>query len=89
MAASKDAASGAQDMAEEVARLRAQVEALMREKVAPVMADLADRAEDAFDGASDTLRAQAEVVAEKVRQQPLLAVAIAVGVGWLIGRAMR
>jgi len=77
------------DLVGEVAYLREQLETLMRERVTPVVSDIANRAEKMMDGATDTVRAQADAVGEKVREQPLIAVAIAVGIGWLLGRAMR
>jgi len=84
-----DKVSGHEDLSTQIAHLREQVEALVRDKVTPVVSDMAGRAEAAISDASDTVRQQSEVVASKVREQPLLAIAIAAGVGWLIGRAMR
>jgi len=69
--------------------LREQVEALMRDRVTPALADAAGRAERAIHGAADSVRGQAETVSGKVREQPLVAVLIAAGIGYLLGRAMR
>ena len=84
-----DKVSGHEDLSAQIAHLRDQVESLIRDKVTPAVSDMAGRAEAAISDAGDTVRQQAEVVAGKVREQPLLAIAIAAGVGWLIGRAMR
>lgn len=73
----------------QIARLREQVEALMKDRVAPAVADAAGRAEAAVYGAADTVRGQAEAVSDKVREQPLVAVLIAAGIGYLLGRIAR
>ncbi|HET7883962.1 MAG TPA: hypothetical protein VFL55_23955 [Acetobacteraceae bacterium] len=77
------------DATAQIARLREQVEALMKDRVTPALADAAGRAERALHDAADTMRGQAESVSGKVREQPLIAVLIAAGVGFLLGRAMR
>ncbi len=89
MAAKDTVETTPNDLVGEVARLREQLETLMRERVAPAVSDIAHRAEKIVDGASDSVRAQADAVGAKVREQPLIAVAVAVGIGWLLGRAMR
>jgi ElaB/YqjD/DUF883 family membrane-anchored ribosome-binding protein len=73
----------------QIDRLRAQVEALMNDRVTPAVADAAGRAESAVHVAADTVREQTEMVTAKVREQPLLAVLIAAGVGYVLGRATR
>ena len=73
----------------QIARLREQVEALMKDRVTPAVADVAGRAESAVYGAAGAVRDQAEMVSGKVREQPLLAVLIAAAVGYVIGRATR
>ncbi len=73
----------------QIARLRAQVEELMKDRVTPAVAGLADRAEAAMTGARDVVRDQAETVSSRVRDQPLVAILVAAGVGWIIGRLMR
>ncbi len=62
------------DTIEQIAKLREQVEMLMRERVTPVLADAASRAESALG---------------TVREQPIPAVLIAAAVGFLLGRVMR
>ena len=82
----EDAIHGAEDATTQIARLRAQVESLMRDRVTPAVADVAGRAEIALRTASDKVREQAETVSGKVREQPLLAVLIAAAVGFVLGR---
>ncbi|MGE0221940.1 MAG: hypothetical protein AB7F35_22235 [Acetobacteraceae bacterium] len=78
-----------EDTHAQIARLREQVEALMKDRVTPAMSDFAGRAESMMHGASDAMRHQSEAVSSRVRDQPLVALAIAIGVGWVIGRIMR
>jgi ElaB/YqjD/DUF883 family membrane-anchored ribosome-binding protein len=85
----EDAVHGMEDATTKVARLRAQVESLMRDRVTPVVADIAGRAESALRTASDQARGQAETVSGKVREQPLLAILIAAAVGFVLGRVTR
>lgn len=69
----------------QVAKLREQVETLMNERVTPVLAGAADRAEDAM----CAVRGQAEAVSEQVKGQPLAAMLIATAIGFLVGRVIR
>jgi hypothetical protein len=73
----------------QIARLREQVEALMKDRVTPAVASVAGRAESAMYGAAGAVRDQAEAVSGKVREQPLLAVLLAAAVGYVLGRATR
>ena len=75
----ESAASETGDTTDQIARLRAQVEALLNERVTPAVADAAGRAESAVHDATAALREQAEAVSGKVREQPLLAILIAGG----------
>jgi ElaB/YqjD/DUF883 family membrane-anchored ribosome-binding protein len=77
------------DATAQIARLREQVEALMKERVTPAVADIAGRAEQAVYGATTAARDQAEAMSNRVREQPLLALLIAAAVGYVIGRATR
>jgi ElaB/YqjD/DUF883 family membrane-anchored ribosome-binding protein len=74
-----------EDAAEQIAKLREQVELLMRERVAPALADVADRAETAMGAVKD----QAEAFSGRVRDQPLIAILVAIAVGFAIGRILR
>jgi ElaB/YqjD/DUF883 family membrane-anchored ribosome-binding protein len=73
----------------QIARLREQVEALMRDRITPAVTHAAGRAESAMYGAAGAVRDQAEAVSGKVREQPLLAVLLAAAVGYVLGRATR
>ncbi len=73
----------------QIARLRDQVEGLMKDRVTPAVADFAGRAETAVHSASGVVRDQAHAVSGRVREQPLIALLIAATVGWIIGRVMR
>jgi ElaB/YqjD/DUF883 family membrane-anchored ribosome-binding protein len=84
-----DAMKKSDDAHTQIARLREQVEALMKDRVTPAVAQAAGRAESAVYGAADAVREQAETVSSKVREQPLLAVLIAAGIGYVLGRATR
>lgn len=77
------------DINTQVAHLREQVEALMRDRVTPAVADFAGRAESAVSGATTAVRDRAESVSGMVRGQPLVSILIAAGVGWVLGRVMR
>jgi ElaB/YqjD/DUF883 family membrane-anchored ribosome-binding protein len=83
------AATKAEDTTTQIARLREQVETLMKDRVTPALADAAGRAESAVYGAADAVREQAENVSGKVREQPLLAILIAAAVGYVVGRTIR
>ncbi len=78
-----------EDLAATVARLQAQVDALMGDRVAPDLSGLAGRAEAAVMEASGALRDEAEAICGHVRKHPVLALAVAAGIGWIIGRVMR
>ena len=73
----------------QIAKLREQVEALMKDRVTPAVADFAGRAEHAVSNASGVIRDQAQAVSGRVKEQPLVALLIAAFIGWLIGRVMR
>jgi ElaB/YqjD/DUF883 family membrane-anchored ribosome-binding protein len=78
-----------EDLAAQVARLQAQVDALMGDRVAPDLTGFVGRAEAAMADAGGALREEASAICEHVRQKPLISLAIAAGIGWIIGRAMR
>ena len=82
----KDVASDTQD---QIQSLRAQVEQLLNERVTPALADAAGRAETAVHNARSMTNAQVETVSAQVRDQPVIAIAIAAAVGYLIGRIAR
>jgi ElaB/YqjD/DUF883 family membrane-anchored ribosome-binding protein len=77
------------DTKAQIVWLREQVEALMRDRVTPAVAEAAGRAESVIHGAADTLRGEVESVTSKVREQPLLAILIAAMIGFALGRMIR
>lgn len=89
MVSANDTHGKLDDAQTQIARLREQVEALMKDRVTPAVADFADRAQSAVHSASGAMRDQAEVVSDRVKERPLIAIMIAAVVGWAIGRVMR
>jgi ElaB/YqjD/DUF883 family membrane-anchored ribosome-binding protein len=89
MPVSDDARGKIDDAQAQIVRLREQVEALMKDRVTPAMAEYAGRAENAYHNASGAVREQAQAVSGRVKDQPLMAIMIAAAAGWLIGRVMR
>jgi ElaB/YqjD/DUF883 family membrane-anchored ribosome-binding protein len=76
---------GQEDAAAQIAKLREQVEVLMRERVNPALADVAGRAETAMGAVKD----RAEAISGQVRDRPIAAVLVALAVGFAIGRVLR
>ncbi len=83
------------DLREQVAQLRAQlqelasqVENLVRGRLASV-ADVASQAEEAVLQARDVAREKIEDIADEVRERPLVALLIAAAVGYVAGRVHR
>ncbi len=89
MAFTNDTRNKLDDAQAQIARLRDQVEALMKDRVSPAVSDFAGRAEIAVHSASGVVRDQAQAVSGQVKEQPLIALLIAATVGWIIGRVMR
>jgi len=85
----KNLSGQADDAMSQIARLREQVENLMRDKVSPAMGDAATRAQAAASDAADMLSERADQLGGAVRQQPLAAIGIAAVVGFLLGRIGR
>ena len=79
----------AQDAQSQIAALRKQVKQLMSERVSPALSDAASRAQYATQQATDYTKAQADVVADQVRGRPLIAIALAGAVGYVLGRFIR
>jgi ElaB/YqjD/DUF883 family membrane-anchored ribosome-binding protein len=78
----------ADDAREELARLRAQVERLMSERVTPALAGAADQVQDYASRAREAVEDQADALSDTVRERPLTAIAIAAVGGYLLGRLM-
>ncbi len=79
----------ADDAQSQIAALRKQVNQLMGEHVTPALSDAADRAQSVARQARDYTSGQADEVAEQVRGRPLVAIAIAGAVGYVLGRFVR
>jgi ElaB/YqjD/DUF883 family membrane-anchored ribosome-binding protein len=77
-----------EDARAELARLRAQVERLMEERVTPALGSAADTVEDYSRRARETLEENADALSDTVRQRPLMAIGAAAIGGWLLGRLM-
>jgi ElaB/YqjD/DUF883 family membrane-anchored ribosome-binding protein len=84
-----DTTNRVEDAQTQIARLREQVETLMKDRITPAVAEAAGRAESAVYGAAGTVREQMENVSGRVRDQPMLALLIAAAVGFVLGRATR
>jgi len=89
MAATDTFNDAAQDAREQIAQLRAQVQTLMSERVTPALANAAGSAEEYARQAKDIASDQAEVLSERVRESPIVAILIAAGAGYLLGRIAR
>lgn len=74
---------------EQIAQLRDQVQQLMSERVTPALANAAGQAEAYARQAKDVYDDQTEALSERVRESPLVAVLLATGVGYLLGRIAR
>lgn len=85
MSTADQALPHAEDAKEQIARLRAQVETLMKERVTPAVSNVAERAESAL----GAVKGQAERVTGHVKEQPVAAVLIAAAVGFALGRMLR
>jgi ElaB/YqjD/DUF883 family membrane-anchored ribosome-binding protein len=71
---------------DEIRALRDQVNALMDDRVSPAFNDASKRATEAAHRARGYAEDQAEMVSDRVRDQPLIAIAVAAAVGFLFGR---
>ena len=79
----------ADDAQAQIAALRKQVNQLMEDRVTPAFNDATSRASQAVNQASDYTRQQAAVVADQVRGSPLIAIALAGAIGYVLGRFIR
>jgi ElaB/YqjD/DUF883 family membrane-anchored ribosome-binding protein len=89
MTFANDARGKLDDAQTQIEHLREQVEALMKDRVTPAIADFAGRAGTAVNTAKGAVRHQADAVSGQVKQQPLIALLVAATLGWIIGRTMR
>ena len=79
----------AHDAKAELAQLRAQVDALMKDKVNPALSGIAHQAEAAAQMAGAEMRHQAARVTEAVQEKPIMALAIAAAAGFVLAQMMR
>ncbi len=70
------------DVNDELSRLRDQVNQLMKDRVNPALHDAASQARDF--GEDNVAR-----ISGRVREQPFAALAIAAGIGFLLGRSSK
>jgi len=89
MAATDTFNEAAQDAREQIAQLRDQVQTLMSERVTPALANAAGSAEQYARQAKDMASDQTEMLSERVRESPVVAILIAAGAGYLLGRIAR
>ena len=75
-----------EDTQHQINQLREQVETLMKERINPAIADVAGRAGTAVRRGQSVISEQAEVVSNQVEERPLVAILIAAGIGYLLGR---
>lgn len=78
-----------QDAKEQIAQLREQVQTLMNDRVAPALSQAADTAHQYASQAREVYDDQTEMLSERVRESPILAILVAAGVGYIIGRIAR
>jgi ElaB/YqjD/DUF883 family membrane-anchored ribosome-binding protein len=79
----------AADARAQIKQLRDQVDALMRERVTPMLSEAAGRAQDAARQAQEIAQDQVDQLSGHVRETPITSVLIAAAVGFLIGRIAR
>jgi ElaB/YqjD/DUF883 family membrane-anchored ribosome-binding protein len=77
------------DAKEQIAQLRDQVQSLMSERVTPALANAADTAQKYVDQAKEVYSDNTEMLSDRVRESPIVAILIATGIGYLIGRIAR
>jgi ElaB/YqjD/DUF883 family membrane-anchored ribosome-binding protein len=86
--AEASAAQFSEDVQAELARLRAQLDSLLEDRVSPALAEAAAQAQDMAGEARDQIAEQAAALARTVRDRPLASLAIAAGVGFVLARLL-
>ncbi len=76
----------ADDARDQIRELRAQVEHLMADRVTPALSSAAGYADNYSKKARAMTADGADKVSERVRDQPLIAILVAAGLGYLVGR---
>jgi len=77
------------DAVTEIAKLRAQVETLMNERVTPLLGSVATSAEQAAKAASEEVRHQAARLSDAVQDKPIAALGLAALAGFVLASVMR
>lgn len=77
------------DLQAQIAQLREQVEALMKERGTSTSGDAATLSQMPCCNAMKAVQQHAEELSGQIREQPLLALLIAAGAGFVLGRALR
>ncbi len=86
---SDKASNGSQDPNEQIAQLRDQVQSLMNDRVAPALSQAADTAQQYASQARDVYQDQSEALSERIRESPIVAIMLATGLGYILGRVAR
>ena len=85
----RGARSQASDTASQIARLKAQVDALSRDSMVSTVSNLREPANEAMREALDTARYRGRAMMGTIRDQPIAAVAVAAVVAFFLGRMTR
>ena len=86
---SDDVNHGPQDPNEQIAQLREQVQNLMKDRVTPALSQAADTAQQYASQARDIYEDQSAALSDRVREAPIVAILVATGIGYVIGRIAR
>ena len=70
----------------QVQRLQDEVEALVRDTIAPTLADIAARAVSSAVNGSNQVREYSDTMAVGIRSRPLISVLVAAAIGFFAGR---
>jgi ElaB/YqjD/DUF883 family membrane-anchored ribosome-binding protein len=77
-----------EDVQAEIARLRAQLDSLLQDRVSPALAEAASQAEDMAAEARDQIAEQAAALARTVRERPLVSLAAAAAAGFVLAKLL-
>jgi len=89
VATASTSSGSTEDPKSHLQRLRQEVDELTADRVSPVVADLSARAHHTLDETTAAVRGQTQVVSERIRQRPFVAIAIGVAVGFVLSRMIR
>jgi ElaB/YqjD/DUF883 family membrane-anchored ribosome-binding protein len=73
----------------EIAELRAKVEALMAQRVGPLVTKVADGAREVAQDTADAVRRNADSLLDEVRARPLTSLGVAAAVGFMLAHLLR